>query len=154
MASRAPLLALVAAVAASGCAGARYAVRADDARYPISMSPALPDRDGTILYIGHGLVVLKRFSEDVRKFGFFYGATGSTLELSELVNAQVAAAGGDGVADLEIVSEHCAINWFFPLTLLPIWPGCEIAHVSGAVVKNVRQPATPAVAAAPTGAVR
>jgi hypothetical protein len=134
--SRLALIALV--TAAAGCAGSSYELRADGARYPISMSPALPDSDGTILYVNHGLVAVGRFSETVRKFGFFYGATGGTLDVSDLVNTQVAAHHGDGVTDLAVESEHCGNNWFFPFTLLPLWPGCEIATVSGIVVRSDR----------------
>jgi hypothetical protein len=141
--------------AASGCAGARYEVRADQARYPISMSPALPDSDGTILYVDHGLVPVGRFTEEVTKLGFFYGATGGTLDLSDVVNEQVAAHGGDGVADLAIDSRHCKTNWFFPFTLLPIWPGCESVIVTGVVVKSNRGGApAPRVAQGPAGGQR
>jgi hypothetical protein len=142
---------VVAAVALSGCAGARYEVRADSSAYPISLSPVLPDADGTLLYLGHGLEQLGTFTHNVSKLGVFYGATTGTLDISELVNREVSSRSGDGVVSLTLTNEHCALNWFFPLTLLPFYPGCEDVTVTGLVVR-ARRPAAPPPAAPPAPA--
>jgi hypothetical protein len=144
-AARAGAVGLLAALGlTTGCAGARYDFAADHARYPISFSPALPDEKGTILYLGHELESKGTFEFQMVQFGFIYGLTGGTLDVSDRVNAEVAARHGQGVVALSVRNDNCFTNYLFPLQILPFYPGCEIVTVDGTVVSDKRQSAPPA----------
>lgn len=130
------LLTLVAGLLGLGCAGAHYDVKADSARYPISLSPSLPDSSGNVLYLGEELESRGTFTVEGTELGVFYNATGGTVDLSEDVNREVKRRGGEGVVALSVTTSHCALNWLFPLTLLPIWPGCQGVEVKGTVVRR------------------
>ena len=119
-----------------GCAGASYSLTANQARVPISFSPALINEDGAILYLGEDLEALGSFSVNETKLGFFYASTHGHLDISTVVNSAVKEYGGEGVVKLELVSGDCALNMFWPLTILPFWPGCQNATVSGVVVRR------------------
>ncbi|HET9552858.1 MAG TPA: hypothetical protein VFP50_07810 [Anaeromyxobacteraceae bacterium] len=158
-ATRAGLLA-AALLATAGCAGARYAVRADHAHHPISFSPALPDADGRTLRLGEELEPLGSFRFSRTPVGILYGATGTTVELSEELDRRVDAARGEGVVNLSLAVSNCATGYFFPLNLLPILPGCQVVEVSGVVVARRRsapvafEPPTRTSAASRDGATR
>ncbi len=126
----------MAPLAAWGCAGAQIDIVAPTARVPVAITRALPVRDGLPVREGAGLEQVGSFTHASTHYGFFYGATRSTLDLSEAVNAQVGRAGGEGITSLRIDVEHCALNYVFPLTLLPFWPGCEEVTVAGTIVKR------------------
>lgn len=125
----------LAVLALSGCAGAKYAVRADSARYPISFSPVLIDSDGQPAYLGEQLESCGDLKVETTQVSVFYGQTSGVLDLSSEVNDAVEAHGGVGLVSLAVTVENCASNFLFPLTLLPIWPGCQSVDVTGTVVR-------------------
>lgn len=119
-----------------GCAGVRYQVVAPSARYPISLSPTLPDSTGTIRYPGTDLDTVATFSADYTPVAMFYSALSFLdVDLSDAVNRQVQGSQGQGVASLEVTTKACATNYFFPLTILPFWPGCQRVYVTGRIVR-------------------
>ncbi len=128
-------------IAVSGCAGVQVDVQAPESKYPVSFTPAVPDADGQPLRIGDGLERVGTYRYESTEYGFLYGATHSTLDLSTSLNEQVSKAKGDAVARTSVALTHCAINYFFPLTLLPFWPGCSTVTVTGDVVRKA--PPTP-----------
>lgn len=134
-----------------GCAGARYDVTAATAKYPLSFSPALPDESGAILRLGEGLDATGFLNIDTTTYGFFYGATGDTVDISEEVNRQVKSQGGEGVVGLSLASTSCALNYLFPLMYLPFWPGCQGLTVTGRVVKVSRPKPEPPTSARSKG---
>ena len=125
--------------ATAGCAGARVNITAERSRYPISMSDVVRDKDGE-LYGPQTLQRLARFSLEATKVGILYSglAPGSPLDISDAVNAQVAAAQGEAVINLEVtVSTGCApINSMPLLNALPFWPGCVPITVEGEIVRR------------------
>jgi hypothetical protein len=129
-------LALGAVAALGGCAGVHYDVKADSARYPISFSPALPDGAGQILYPGEGLQAVGDFELQRTRWGAFYGAMRSDYDMSNDINDAVRARGGEGVINLSITNTNCALNMFFPLTILPFFPGCANLEIKGTVVRR------------------
>ena len=131
--------ALLCALVAAGCAGARVRVTADRARYPLSLSPAVRDARGR-LQDARSLV--KVGTLDVRKttVGFVYSALAvpPARDFSDEINAQVAAVGGEAVVGLRIVlGDGCGwLNGFPILNALPVWPGCVPVHLTGDIVRR------------------
>jgi hypothetical protein len=125
--------------ASTGCAGARTSVVADEAAYPISLSRAVRDQDGSIVASEH-LTKVGSLHQDTKAWGMFYSAVKLTprTDISRVVNAQVAALGGDAVVNLRVSGNHCVSNFFVVLTLLPFFPGCARVEVDGDIVKVSR----------------
>jgi hypothetical protein len=133
------VLAAAGAVLASGCAGARVGVRADTARYPVSLSGAVRDQTG-LIYNRHSLTKVARFRAERTPVGFLYSSwtVPSTFDISDEVNRQVALSCGEAVVNVAVsVSNACTVLNFFPfLNALPSWPGCVPVTVSGDIVRR------------------
>jgi hypothetical protein len=148
---------VLAALTIAGCAGARVSVTADRAAYPISLSDSVADGGGK-LWKRNELVKVGTFETHHTALGFAYSAVTpwSTVDVSEEVNAQVAASAGEAVVGLEVRSSNvCGLNAVPVLPLLPIWPGCVRVDVTGDIVKRPAspppaQPGLRPLAAAPT----
>jgi len=126
---------IVSSTALTGCAGARYEVAADHARYPLSFSPSLPDEKGKVVYLGHELESKGSFEFSTTQLGFLYGLTSAgTVDVSEKINEEVAKKGGEGVVALVVKNQNCFTNYLFPLPILPFYPGCQVVTVTGTVV--------------------
>jgi hypothetical protein len=134
---------LCALSAGSGCAGATYSVVLPTARYPVSLSRVLPDEEGRPLAVGEGLVSLGVFDLDSASVGILYALTGTTIDLSRQLNAQVERLCGEGIVELSLWPENSGFNALFPLTLLPVFPGSSGLHVSGRVVRRPPIPEDP-----------
>jgi hypothetical protein len=137
---------------ATGCAGARATVRADHARYPISMSSEVRDQSGKV----HGHATLQQvghFEAETSRIGIFYSilTIPGSFDISDEVNQQVAAAGGEAVVRLNVsVSPGCdLLNGMPVLNMLPLWPGCVPITVEGDIVKRKPTPVAPPAPAAP-----
>src|SRR6185295_15354836 len=108
---------MVLAVAVAGCAGARFAVTAANARYPVSLSPAVRDSSGRLYEPTH-LRKVGTFSGGHTTVGLLYSAVSlpSTYDISDEVNAQVPAVGGEAVVGLAVsLSTACNNLNLFPL---------------------------------------
>ena len=123
----------------TGCAGARTSVVADGASYPISLSRAVRDRDGSIVP-SENMTKVGTLHDDATAWGILYSAIKLTprTDISTAVNAQVAQSGGDAVVNLRVTGGHCASDFFALLTVIPIWPGCARIEVEGDIVKLKR----------------
>lgn len=124
----------------SGCAGARTSVVADEASYPISLSRAVRDQDGTIA-ASERMKKVGTLRVDATAWGIFYSAIKLTprTDISPAVNEQVAKAGGDAVVNLRIRGGQCAADFFAFFTAIPIWPGCASIEIEGDIVKVTRE---------------
>jgi hypothetical protein len=129
----------VVALLLAGCAGAHYKVSADRLKYPASLSIALPDGQGKPLYLDKDLQRVGEFSFTRTSVGFIYSATGTAIDLSDDLNREVQRRQGEGIVGLSLRSDACGSSWFFPLTVLPFYPGCQNLTVTGTVV--TRRPA-------------
>ena len=119
---------LVAGLAAlAGCAGAHVEITARESRYTISMSEVIRDRDGRV-YDRSSLEAVGRLYADRTRVGVLYSALTplSTFDISDAVNGQVAAVGGEAVIGLTVsASDGCDFLNVFPIfNILPVWPGC------------------------------
>jgi hypothetical protein len=111
-------------------------------------------RDGSgLLYDHQSLEYVGALHTGRTRMGFFYSALTplSTFDISEDVNAQVAAAGGEAVVGLTVsASDSCDILNNFPiLNILPLWPGCVPVTVTGDIVR--RRSAAPVVGSSSGG---
>jgi hypothetical protein len=133
-----PLL-LASTVVAAGCAGAHVEITARRSRYAISMSPVVRDSNG-VLYDHQSLEYVGALYTGRTRMGFFYSALTplSTFDISDDVNAQVAAVGGEAVVGLAVsTSDACDVLNDFPLlNILPVWPGCVPVTVTGDIVRR------------------
>lgn len=141
---RTPVL-LAAALAlstAAGCVGANTSVVAPDAHYPVSLSRGVRDRDGSLVPEARRKVV-GAFSEERMAWSMFYKLARLTpkTDLSQSIDQQVKAAGGDAVVNLRVGTLHCELNYAPLLTALPIWPGCAKVFVRGDIIKVTPAPA-------------
>ncbi len=146
---RTSLWLVLVATTASACAGARVNVTANRAVYPISLSGCVRDNTGR-LYERRELQTVGQFVSDSSRVGFLYSllTLPSSYDLSDEVNAQVAAVNGEAIVNLNVaVTEGCAVLNEFPgLNALPIWPGCVPLTITGNIVRRRPLPPTPPVA--------
>ncbi len=128
----------------AGCAGAQSMISADRLRYPASLSPVLPDERGKPLYLGEDLESVGEFSFTRTPIGFLYSIIRSDVDVSDNLNGEVERRRGKGIVLLSVRAETCVSSWFFPLTVLPFYPGCQNLTVSGTIVTrkpSARDPA-------------
>ena len=124
-----------------GCAGARTMVKADGAKYDVSLSRAIRDSSGKVIP-----------SERVEEVGIYHKrAHGwgilwsclplNSIDISNSVNEQVEKAGGNAIINLSVkVRENfinSSINWvtFWVFTMFPVYPYCSVVDFKGKIVK-------------------
>jgi len=154
-------LSLLLVLTAGGCAGARFDITADSARYPVSLSPAVRDGHGR-LYEPTRLRKVGNLTAGRTAVGLVYSAVSlpSRYDISDEVNAQVPAVGGEAVVGLAVsLSTSCnSLNLFPLLNALPLWPGCSSISITGDIVRRlpveVRAGEPQLQASAPAGASR
>lgn len=120
------------------CAGGRGGISFKTASYPISMSQMLFDSQGRNLP-PQAFQIVGTVSAQRRLWGIMYSwiPLGGTRDVSEDMNRQISAVSGEGVVGLHAVVKGCGLNGIFPLTLLPIWPGCAKVEVKGWIVRRM-----------------
>jgi len=140
------LLASLLAVAVGGCAGASVEVTAVRAAYPISLSGTVRDDHGVLLD-ARSLARVADFQVAKTRVGILYsGLTpASTFDISDEVNAQVAAAHGEAVVHLGVtVTGDCDfLNSLLVFNMLPFWPGCVPVEINGLIVRRKPPPSAP-----------
>ena len=132
------LSALVAITSLPGCiTGGRTSVTFDDTAYPVSLSPTVFGSDGEILP-PNAQEKVGTLEIDRRAWSLVWGAvpTRKFTDLSNEINGQIDAAGGQSVVNLKIMARHCAGNYVVPLTLLPFYPGCVKLKIRGDIIRE------------------
>jgi len=124
---------------ATACGGARSHVRLDTARYPVSMSSWILDRDGSAVPAG-ALERVGALRASARGWNFGWTQVSmNAVDFSDEVNAQVAEAGGDGVINFKITADCPVFPDVLPnlllLHLLPL-PGSVLVEVFGDIVRS------------------
>lgn len=127
-------------ISLSSCsAGARGHLKFSEAKYPISLSPALYDKKDNILIKDKQLKVVGKFKYEKRFWGLAYSwvrITGSD-DVDEAINKAIKKKKGVGLINLAVTTDGCLSNSFmtFPFSLLPIIPGCTDAIIEGDIVR-------------------
>ena len=140
------LISIIVVTVLGACSGARGTLAFDTLKYPVSSSAFVYAPDGQPLTIGPALQAVGAIDEPVRLWGIFYSwiPLSGTKDISELINARIAAAGGDGVVNLALHVSNCGINYIPFINWLPIYPGCTYVQVTGMIVRLVGGPPPPA----------
>ena len=141
-------------VTATACTGARGTVAFDTLRYPVSSSAFVYAPDGQPITIGPALQPVGQLDDSVRLWGIFYSwiPLSGTKDISEVINARIAAVGGEGVINLALHVSNCGINYIPFINWLPIYPGCTNVEITGTIVKLVGPPGPPPGPPPPTEA--
>jgi hypothetical protein len=126
-------LAVCAALELLGCSGARSYVVAPTAEVPISMSSGMRGEDGELLAAEQKHTV-GEFSMNYRAWGMLWKAISFTgdKDISDEINEQVKAAGGQAVTNLEVRSGNCMWN---AITLLGLLPDCSNVEIRGDIIR-------------------
>ena len=79
------------------------------------------------------------FKAEATRVGFLYSLLTIpwTIDISDDVNAQVSAAGGEAIVRAAVlVTGSCdVLNSFLLLNAVPLWPGCVPVTVTGDIVR-------------------
>lgn len=123
----------------SACAGGRGDIRFDSLVYPASMSGYLNDSHQRVVS-PKSLAVVGEFKEEARLWGavFSWVPVTKTVDVSNAMNREIAAAGGEGMINVKVTSDGCAMNYVPVMSLLPMWPGCADVTIEGQIVKQQR----------------
>jgi len=121
-----------------GCVGSRQDVRFSSVTVPLSLSGQLLDAQGRLV-ADESLETVGRLGASRRGWSIFWTLLPMKgIDFSRDINEQVAAAGGEGVINLQVTSqEGCtlSLNQVPFAALLPIFPGCADVAVSGDIVR-------------------
>lgn len=135
------LVAILPVLLLAGCIGARQEIGFADAAVPLSFSGELLDARGQSAS-GEQLEVVGRLGAKQRGWSLFWTLLPlKRIDFSGEVNAQVAAAAGEAVINLQIVSQDgctLSLNQVPLAALLPIFPGCTDVALGGDIVRYRR----------------
>jgi hypothetical protein len=136
--------ALLAALALSGCAGARGSVAFNKLEYPVSMSPYVEARSGRVLS-PDDIQVVGEVNYETKIWGMGYSLIplSGEKDVSEPINQQVRAAKGDGVSQLSVAADFCSLNHVPVLNSLPVWPACVDVSIRGQIYREKSAPSSP-----------
>jgi len=118
----------------SGCTGARGSLRFDQLDYPVSSSGYLYTPEAIT-----EVVVVDQMYLSVNLWGIGWSLIplNGKVDVSDLINYRISAAGGEGIINLSITTDNCGINYVWPLNMLPVWPGCVAVGIQGDIVRGV-----------------
>ena len=126
-------------ISVSACTvGARGHLKFTEAKYPISLSPALYDQNDNVLIKGKQLNVVGKFKYEKRFWGLSYAwlRLSGSKDVDEAINAAIAKNQGVGLINMSITTDGCLLNSMmtFPFSILPIMPGCTDTVIEGDIV--------------------
>lgn len=136
------LIIAVMLISLSACTvGARGHLKFSEAKYPISMSPALYDQNDNVLVKGKQLNVVGKFKYEKRFWGLAYGwmRISGSKDVDQAINDAIQKEKGVGLINLAITTDGCLSNSIvgFPFGILPVMPGCTDTIIEGDIV-NLR----------------
>ena len=129
-----------------GCAGARTSVSVDGVDAPVSLTRAVYSGNGDVLVEGRELDVLGSFSVTTTAYSTLWALAPplSSLDLSEMLNAQLAKFGGEAITSLKFTVENLntapEVLIHTLAVLLPALPGWCDVKVEGNVVRRALPP--------------
>jgi hypothetical protein len=138
---------VVSMVTGAGCRQAGL-IRAESARYPVSLSESVYGPNLEVLSVEEGVLEkLGTFEDEMTfwKIGWGYkGYITDDWDISSLVNQAIEQYHGEAVVRLNVEVENCGLTkaglYFPPLSFLewtlPFYPSCTTAIVSGTVVRR------------------
>jgi hypothetical protein len=127
-------------------------VTAPRAAYPVSLSRGIRDASGELVPESRREVV-GHFEWSKTKWTMLWKAVdfgSDEADVSDEVNAQVAAAKGDGIIHFRMDTEACAVTQAFLPMILGIIPTCSTATFHGDIIRVRPAPAPAAPPPAPS----
>ena len=126
-------------ISLSACTvGARGHLNFADAKYPISLSPALYDQNDNVLLKGKQLNVVGKFKYEKRFWGITYAwiRMSGSKDVDEAINDSIEKNKGVGLINLSLTTDGCLSNSLmtWPFSILPIIPGCTNTIIEGDIV--------------------
>jgi len=125
-----------AALLATGCAGARSGIEMPTSKYPVSLSNGMygPNRE---MLRPDQMEKVGELAIDRTAWGLLYSLVPltPTLDVSDEINEQLAAAHADGVIRFRTNVKPCGLDYAFVLTFIPFWPGCANVEVRGDMIR-------------------
>lgn len=119
-----------------GCGISGCRINFDNLKYPVSMSGSLYDPTGNLIGDGKGLKINQRFEYTTSLCSIFYSLIplSRSDDMVEQMNKKIEVAGGDGMTNVSVKSDYSMLTAAFPLSLLPMWPGCSKVTINGTIV--------------------
>ena len=141
-----------------GCAGARTMVKADGAKYDVSLSRAIRDSGGTIIP-SERIEEVGTYHKKAHGWGIFWSLLPlNSIDISNSVNNQVEKAGGNAIINFTVKVRENIVNSYIDVMtlglpmLFPVYPYCSVVDFTGKIVKikpeaggSDAQKATPAM---------
>jgi predicted small lipoprotein YifL len=136
------LIIAVTLISLSACTvGARGHLNFSEAKYPISLSPALYDQNDNVLVKGKQLNVVGKFKYEKRFWGLSYSwiRISGSKDVDQAINEAIQKEKGVGLINLAVTTDGCLSNSMmtFPFSILPVIPGCTDTIIEGDIV-NLR----------------
>ncbi len=123
------------AIVLTGCAGARNMVKADGAKYDVSLSRALRDSNGKVIP-SERLETVGQYRQTGYGWGILWSFVSlNSINISNSINTQVEKADGNAITNLTVNVNGGFLNHIPILDWLPIWPGYNVVDFSGNIVK-------------------
>jgi hypothetical protein len=138
------ILLLVATTFLSSCAGSRANLKLADLTYPCSMSPFLYGHDEEILAKDKNLQVVGQLNFKTKIWGMVWSfvsvsEVAKDKEIALKINEEVSKLNADGVVNFEITTEDGGMNYVYPMTVTPLWPGFTHITVKGDIVTRIKK---------------
>ncbi len=118
--------------------GARGHLNFSEAKYPISLSPALYDQNDNVLIKDKQLTVIGKFNHEKWFWGVMYSwiRISGSKDVDEAINVAIEKKHGVGLINLSVTTDGCLSNTLmtFPFSILPVIPGCTVAIIEGDIV--------------------
>jgi hypothetical protein len=121
-----------------GCAGACNTIKADGAKFDVSLSRAIRDSSGTIIP-SERLEEVGTYHKEANGWAIFWSALPlNSIDISNSINDQVEKAGGNAIINLSVTARNSFLNSFLkwpPFSMFPICPGYSVVNFTGKIVK-------------------
>lgn len=127
--------ALILATVGAGCAGGHAHIVAQSATVPVSLSEGVRGPEGDLVPAANQEKV-GEFNYDFLAWNMLWDMvplTG-TRDISDEINGQVKAVGGEAIVNLQVTSENC--NTWNAMTIVSIFPGCTKAIIKGDIIRR------------------
>lgn len=125
-----------------GCAGSRSRITAPSVKYPISLSPAIRNIDGTIFKEDDLVKVGKFYYKYITVFMLWTAIPLSHIkhDISNAVNEQIEKAGGDAIINLTVKNEGDGLAGFTSIISLGLLPSSSSIEIKGDIVSRKTNP--------------
>jgi hypothetical protein len=126
----------------TGCGGGTLAVKAPRAEYPVSFSRGVRDGSGELVPESRRQVV-GTFEWSRTKWTMLWKAVrfgSDDVDVSDAVNAQIAAAKGDAIVHFRVDTEACVLTQLLIPMMVGVIPTCSTTTFHGEIIRVLPAP--------------